>query len=115
MGGNGGWVEIYNPSADTLEVAGWAVDDIAGGSAPKVIPVNNQIQPYGKMLVYFSGINVGSKDQVRLLDPSGAVVDSHDNYYEGSSISGKCFGRHPNGGAWAAGALSSCTPAASNP
>ncbi|MFL5318194.1 MAG: lamin tail domain-containing protein [Myxococcaceae bacterium] len=114
LGGNGGWVEIYNPASTPVAMDGWQVDDAAGGSAPKTIAGNNQIAAQGTMLVFFSGINVASADQIRLINPSGVVVDSHDNYYSGSSISGKCFGRRPSGGAWSARLLPSCTPNAAN-
>ena len=41
--------------------------------------------------------------------------DLADNFFSSSSIAGKCFGRSPNGGAWAAGALPSRAPAGLNP
>jgi hypothetical protein len=111
--GNAGWVELHNASAVAADLSGWVVDDIAGGTAPKTIPAGTTIAPGGFVSIAFSGFNTASADEVRLLDATGAVVDSHSNFYAGTSISNLCFGRQPNGGAWAAGATD-CTRDASN-
>lgn len=108
--GSSGWVELYNTSDAVVAMDGWQVDDVAnGGASPKIIAAQNEIASHGTMLVFFSGINTSSADQVRLVNPDGVEVDSHPNGYAGSSISGKCFGRSPSGGSWASGAIN-CTP-----
>lgn len=113
-GGAGGWIELYNPGDAAVNLAGWSVDDVAaGGSAPRVIADNNWVAARGWMLIYYGGINTASADTVRVIDPSGDEVDRHTNFFTGSSISGRCYGRSPNGGAWSVTSVE-CTPAATN-
>jgi hypothetical protein len=112
--GNGGWIEIYNPGGAALDLGGWSVDDVAGGgTSPRSLAAGTRIAATGFLAVAYTGINTASADSVRLVDPSGVSVDSHANFYAGSSITGLCFGRQPDGGAWAAGAIP-CTSGVSN-
>lgn len=112
-GGTSGWIEIHNPGAAAADVTGWSVDDIAGGGgAPKSLGTTS-VPARGYFVVTYSKINVASADSVRLLDAAGAEADAHSNFYGGASVSGLCFGRRPDGGAWAATSLV-CSQAASN-
>ncbi len=113
--GTGGWVELFNASStDRVNLAGWLVDDVAGaGAAPKALPEGTVLAPRSRLVVPFGGINTASPDEVRLVHPSGVVVDSRANGYAGSTITGKCFGRSPDGEGWMAAALP-CTPDAAN-
>jgi hypothetical protein len=112
--GSAGWIEVYNSGGATLALGGWAVDDIAGGgTSPKTITAGTSIAAGGFLVVTYSGVNTASADSVRLIDAGGVAVDSHANGYAGSSIAGLCFGRRPDGGAWAAAAIP-CSSGASN-
>lgn len=112
--GNSGWIELYNLGSTPVDVSGWTVDDISGGgTAPKILAAGSVVPAGGFLVVTYSGINTASADSVNLLDGSGALVDSHPNGYAGASIAGLCFGRQPDGGPWAGGAIP-CTRGASN-
>lgn len=103
--GSSGKVELYNAGDTAADLSGWQVDDIAGGYAPKTLAAGTTLAAHTYLVVSFAGINYASVDQVRLLDATGAVRDSQSNFHAGSSTLGLCFGRQPDGGAWATGAL----------
>ncbi len=112
--GSSGWVELFNSGTSPVDVSGWSVDDIAGGgTAPKVLPAGSVVPAGGFFVATYSGFNAASADTVNLLDAAGATVDSHSNGYAGSSVTGLCFGRQPDGGAWSASPVA-CTRGASN-
>lgn len=112
--GSSGWVELYNASDSAVDVSGWTVDDITtGGTAPKVLGSGNSVPAKGFLVVSYSGLNTASADTLNLLDGTGATIDSHTNGYAGSSVSGLCFGRQPDGGEWAPAAIA-CSKSASN-
>jgi 5-methylthioadenosine/S-adenosylhomocysteine deaminase len=113
--GSGGWIELYNPTSMAVVVSGWKVDDIAnGGGAPKSVGTVLGLPAGGRLVVSFGAINTASADSVRLLDAAGTEVDSHSNFWAGRSIAGLCFGRSPDGGAWATGSVT-CSKGAANP
>jgi hypothetical protein len=112
VAGSSGKIELYNPGTAAISLAGWHVDDIAnGGAAAKSL--SGTLAPGAHLVVSYGGINTASTDQVRVLDNLGAERDAHDNFYAGSSLTGQCFGRQPDGGAWASGAIP-CTLGGSN-
>ncbi len=103
--GSSGKVELYNGGVAPVDLSGWQVDDISGGYAPKTLPAGTTLAPGAYLVVSYAGVNHASIDQVRLLDNTGAVRDTQSNFYAGTSILGACFGRQPDGGAWATAAL----------
>ena len=104
--GNSGKIELHNPTSAAIDVSGWKVDDVAnGGATPKSVGTNVVIPPGGFFVVAFSGINTSSADSVRLVDTNGVERDAHSNFYVGTSIANQCFGRSPDGDAWAAGTI----------
>jgi hypothetical protein len=112
--GSSGWVELYNAGPTAVDLTGWAVDDVRPGGAKAVTLASGTVaQPHGFVTVKFGGINSGSSDQVTLVNPKGQVVDQTASVYAGASLSGKCFARSTDGGAWATAPVS-CTPGASN-
>ncbi|HVY45799.1 MAG TPA: lamin tail domain-containing protein [Minicystis sp.] len=111
--GTGGFVEIVNRGGAPQDVSGYRVDDIGGGASPKAIPAGTVLQPGAVVAISFTGVNTSSHDLVRLLDPAGNEIERHDNRYSGSSNTGKCFGRVPDGGPWSAAAIP-CTRGHSN-
>ena len=105
------FVELYNPGASTLSLAGYAlIDDPSGTSEPYVFPSDAQIPARGRVVVWCDdgeGDEPGghalfklSKDgeQVRLLDPSGGLVEAVDLPALDEDTT---WARLPDGGAWA--------------
>jgi cytosine/adenosine deaminase-related metal-dependent hydrolase len=112
--GSSGRIELYNAGDATADLTGWQVDDIAGGgTAPKSVGTGVVLAPGAYLVVSYSGINYASADDVRLVDGTGAQRDAHSNFYTGTSTNGLCFGRQPDGGAWATAAIP-CSLGATN-
>jgi hypothetical protein len=112
--GSSGWIELYNPTDQAVDLSGWTVDDITGGgTSPKSVASGVVISAKGFLVLPYSGVNTASADTVNLLDPTGTVADSHANGYAGSSIAGLCFGRRPDGGAWSSAAIT-CSQGVTN-
>src|SRR5687768_472990 len=112
--GSAGWIEVYNASSSAVNIGGWIVDDIAnGGTAPKTITAGTTVASGAYLSISFAGFNTASADDVRLLDNANNVVDAHSNFWAGSSIAGLCFGRQPDGGAWASTSIA-CTKGLTN-
>lgn len=112
--GSSGKIELYNTGDTAADLSSWSVDDVAaGGYAPKNLGSGVTLQPGARLVVSYAGINHASADRVRLVDAAGIERDSQSNFYAGTSVLGQCFGRQPDGGAWAAGAIP-CSLGASN-
>lgn len=96
------WVELHNPTAQTVDVSGFKVDDIAGGGgAPKTLPAGSTIPAGGRLVFEFaSGLlnNTGS-DSARFTKPDGVEIDSYA-YSIGSTQYDKVFHRVGDGGTW---------------
>jgi hypothetical protein len=78
---NDEWIEIVNRSVATVDLAGWALDDVAeGGSRPYIFPAGAAVGP-GAFLVVFrstSGLALNNDaDTARLLAPDGIEIDSY--------------------------------------
>lgn len=90
------WIELKNIGVDRVNLFGWKLDDIEGGSAPYKINVDSWIESGGFYLVERneSGLALNnSNESVRLFDASGKLVDSVN--YE-KSFSGESFARAEN-------------------
>jgi len=112
--GSSGKIELYNPTNAPVDISNWKVDDVAnGGASPKSVGASVVLPPGGFLVVSFTGVNVSSADDVRLVDANGVERDVHSNFYGGASITGLCFGRAPDGDAWAAGSIP-CSIGATN-
>ncbi len=112
--GTTGFIELYNSGSSGVDVSGWQVDDVASaGKAPKALPSGTVIPAKGFLSVLYGGVNTASVDEVRLLDASGNELEARSNGWTGESLANRCFGRSPNGGAWAATELL-CSPGKSN-
>lgn len=113
------WVELYNPTAQTVTIGGLYIDDVAGGGgAPKQIPAGTTIAPGGRYVFEFpSGfLNNTGTESVRYLAISGGetVYDSH-TYTLGSTQYDKVFHRIGDGGAWCNTISTNVTKGAANP
>ncbi|MBM7841545.1 hypothetical protein JOD20_000152 [Herpetosiphon giganteus] len=94
------FVELYNPTSIAIDLSGWAVDDIEGGSSPKILPTPTILAPNAWLVVSLSNVLNNSGDQVRLLNPAGQVIDQYS--YSNASL-GLSWSRMPDGiGAWQA-------------
>jgi hypothetical protein len=92
------FIEIINTGAQAVDVSGWQVDDIEGGSAPRTLPAGTLLQPGEIRAFDYAGLN-NDGDGVRLLYPDGRVADefAYDDADENVS-----FARLPDGGEWSA-------------
>lgn len=74
------YIELHNAGTGEIDLAGWALDDVAGGGSPPFVLPSGSMVPGGGFLVLFSAqthlaLNNGG-DSVRLLSPDGAEVDN---------------------------------------
>lgn len=92
------WVELYNPTAQSIDLGGAIIDDIAnGGGAPYIIPVGTVIAPYGYWVLDRTSYFNNTGDDVRLVAPDGTVVDK---FTYTSSVNDRSWARLPDGGPW---------------
>lgn len=113
----GEWVELYNPTAQPVDVSGWYVDDVAGGGgAPKAIPAGTTIPAGGRWVFEFASgfLNNTGADSVRFTDPAGTAYDSYD-YSLSSTQYDKVFHRTGDGGGWCATVSAVVTKGTANP
>jgi len=92
------WVELYNTTSAPIDLSGYIIDDIDGGSNPYTIAQGTIIEA-GGYYVYNLTSNVfnNSVDDVRLINPQGVVIDSFTyNYIEYD----KSWYREYDGGPW---------------
>jgi hypothetical protein len=57
-------------------LTGYYIDDIEGGVAPKLIPFNTTIEPFGYYVMSFSNALNNDGDEVRFLSASMEVLDN---------------------------------------
>jgi hypothetical protein len=75
------WVEIYNSSPEPVDLSGWQIDDIIGGSKPFLIPSGTKIQGESYMVFSRAQTNIAlnnSSDSVRLIQPDEKVLQQVD-------------------------------------
>ena len=90
-----GWVELFNPTASTIELSDWTVT-----SADKVrgftLPAGAIIPPRGFLVIDEASFpaGLGATDTVHLFNRSGDQVDS----FTWSQIRDTDYGRCPDGG-----------------
>ncbi len=76
--GESEWIELYNGSHETVNLAGWMIDDVSGsGSKPFKLTSDDRLPP--RSFLMLKGIKVSwnnGGDDVRLIAPDGTVVDS---------------------------------------
>lgn len=106
----GDWIELYNNSSEAVDIGGWSVEDHYSLGVEKdppgtyTLPVNTSIAAQGYFTVsrqvgcdttvdaFVFGI--GPRDELRLYDDAGRVVDTLG---WGWLPEGASFGRYPNG------------------
>jgi hypothetical protein len=109
----GDWVELYNPTAASVDVSGWIVKDDDDTHIYK-IPAGTTIAAGGYLVTEEAGFGfgLGAPDAARLFSPFNVLVDS----YSWTTHATTTYGRCPNGtGAFTTtvastkGAANSCT------
>lgn len=106
------WVELYNPTAQVIDLSGAKIDDIAnGGGAVYTIPNATTIPAYGYFVLDRTNYFNNAGDDVRLLTPAGILVDS---FTYTASANDRSWARTPDGGTWAASLDATPTKGAAN-
>jgi hypothetical protein len=94
------FIELINVGSTAKDISGWKIDDSEGGSAPVTLPSGSVLQPGEIRAFDYSGLN-NEGDSVRLLGPSGAVMDEYA--YSDDPGDNITYARLPDGGAWGLG------------
>lgn len=94
------WVELYNTTANTINIGYCYIDDIAAGSAAYQIPAGTTIPSRGFWTLDRTSHFNNTGDQVRLLKEDASTV--LDLYAYGNTGPDLSWYRLPDGGAWAA-------------
>lgn len=90
------WVELFNPGQESVDTTGWRLDDANDGGAQAVGA--HLVAPGAYLLVELErAILNNSGDTVRLLGPTGEVIDAHRF---GPTLADRSHGRDPLTGAW---------------
>ncbi len=76
--GESEWIELYNGSQETLNLAGWTIDDASGsGSRPFSFTSDYRLPPHSFLALKSLKVSWNNGgDEVRLIAPDGTVVDS---------------------------------------
>jgi hypothetical protein len=85
------WVELYNADVAAASLDGWSLDDAIGGSNPYLFPIGTVIPAKGFLVLSRPTTKLAlnnDKDAVRLLAPTGAIVDeiNYDGVKEGEAL-----------------------------
>lgn len=102
-GGGPDWVELYNPTAAPIDLAGFSLRDALDSHSFR-FPTATTIPPGGFLIVEAEGgtgalvatYGFGSSDEARLFDASDALVDS-TSWSKGDAPEGMSWGRSPDG------------------
>ena len=91
------WVEIYNPSNQTIDLTSWLIKD-GNTSSSDDITLNGQIDPLAfKTFDHDKGwLNDTGTETIILLNGSTTI----DSYQYSGAAQGKTFGRNPDGSSW---------------
>jgi len=90
----GDWVELFNPTATAVDIAGWALKD-NDDTRTFQFPAGTTIPAGGYLVVEEAqfGYGLGAADAARLYNQFGTTVDSHSWTAHALSTYGRC----PNG------------------
>lgn len=86
------FVELFNTGAEVVDLSGWKLDDIEGGSSPYIFP-EGTVLTAGQIAAYTQAVtNItlnNDADEVRLISPDGAVKSQA--IYTGSPAEGQSY------------------------
>lgn len=114
------WVELHNPSGESVDLTGLYVDDVAGGGgAPKPIPAGTVVPAGGRWVFEAASgfFNNTGDESARLLssnDASAIVLDAY-HWSLGSTRYDQVFHRAGDGGQWCGTISSNVTKGTPNP
>lgn len=112
------WVELFNPTAQTVDIGGLHVDDVAaGGGAPKQIPAGASLAAGGRYVMDLGTgfLNNTGTESVRLLAADAQTEYDAYTYTLGSTRYDQVFHRVGDGGAWCATVSANVTKGTANP
>lgn len=91
------WIEIYNPTDQTIDLTGWQIKD-GNTSSTDDLSLSSQIGPLEfKVFEHIKGwLNDSGGETVILLNNTTSV----DSYSYNTATQGKTFGRQPDGDSW---------------
>ena len=72
------WIELFNNSTSSINISGYVLDDIDGGSKEYIIP-DVVIEPHSFYLIAKENSKIGlnnSQDSIRLFNNSSQLLDS---------------------------------------
>lgn len=99
-GSSNEFVELYNTGEDLVDLSGWQLDDIDGGSSPYSIPSGTLLGPKEYLTFYNSVTKLSlndSGDSVRLIDPNG---DLKNTITYDKAIRGQSYSKFDSGFLW---------------
>ncbi len=88
------WAKVRNPNGFSMDISGWKIDDQEGGSSAFAIPKTTNIGPNQSEVFYFSSRLNNTNDSIRLLSPSGTVIES---FTYTQTVKGVSFVKDKNG------------------
>jgi hypothetical protein len=114
------WVELYNPSGESVDLTGLYVDDVAGGGgAPRAIPAGTVVPAGGRWVFETASgfFNNTGDESARLLSSNDASAIVYDAYHWslGSTKYDQVFHRTGDGGEWCGTISSNVTKGTPNP
>lgn len=86
-GANFEFIELYNQSNQAVDISGWILDDIEGGSSPYAIPKGTIIEARGYSVFYKQQTKIALNDDgdiARLLWPNGEKRSESEKYSHAS-------------------------------
>lgn len=110
------WIELYNPTALTVDVSGYKVDDVAGGGGtPKTIPAGTTIPAGGRWVYEFAAgfLNDTGSDAARFTKPDNTELDAYT--YTTGAATDKVWRRAGDGGTWCSTEQTDATRGTANP
>lgn len=71
------WVELFNQGSQTVDLAGWQIDDAENSNSPQSISDGAKIEPGDFLVITFEkSIFNNDTDQIRLIWPDGQIIHS---------------------------------------
>lgn len=71
------WVELFNPTSSSIDISGYKIDDIEGGSSPFTIPDGTVLAGQNYLYFSFSSRLNNDGDTARLINSEGQVLEEY--------------------------------------
>ncbi|MBI4035450.1 lamin tail domain-containing protein [Candidatus Daviesbacteria bacterium] len=97
------WIELYNPTSNSINLSNWVLDDANTTSVMKTL---SGIIETGSFITFDVSERLNKTgDTISLIDSNGTIIDVYN--YSNSPGLDKSYGRSPDGGNWSTLATSS--------